>query len=108
MARYTSAAPLFFTEVDKYVDGGLICNNPTEYGLTAIQNFCRKQEIELPISVVVSVGSGQNPAKPMGMVDAHEALFFGKQWLRPDKLINMTQNLFELLSNAVSGNIMAL
>lgn len=41
VARYTSAAPLFFTESDHYVDGGVLANNPTEYALTAINNFYR-------------------------------------------------------------------
>ena len=102
VARYTSAAPMFFTEVDNYVDGGVICNNPTDYGLTKIQNFCRQQGMKLPIAVVVSIGSGRYPPQEMGIVDAQEALFFGKQWLKPGKLIKKTQNLFSLLSNAVS------
>ena len=39
VARYTSAIPLFFSECNNYVDGGVICNNPTEDALTAIQSF---------------------------------------------------------------------
>ncbi len=101
MARYTSAAPMFFNEFENYVDGGVICNNPTDYGLTAIQNYCRLRGYKLPIAVVVSVGTGIFPAEKIGVVDAQSALFFGKQWLNPTKLIQKTQNLLSLLTNAV-------
>ena len=102
VARYTSAAPMFFNEFENYVDGGVICNNPTDYGLTAIQNFCRQTNNNIPIAAVVSVGTGVYPASKLGNVDAQEALFFGKQWLKPGKLIKQTQSLLSLLSNAVS------
>lgn len=102
VARYTSAAPMFFNEYENYVDGGVICNNPTDYGLTAIQNYCRLTGNNIPIAVVVSIGTGVYPAEKIGIVDAQEALFFGKQWLKPGKLIKQTQNLLSLLSTAVS------
>jgi patatin-like phospholipase/acyl hydrolase len=41
VARYTSAAPAMFQELDNYVDGGVLANNPSSYGLTAIQTFHR-------------------------------------------------------------------
>ena len=93
---------MFFTEFENYVDGGVICNNPTDYGLTAIQNYCRLQGYKLPIAVVVSIGTGIYPAEKIGLVDAQDALYFGKKWLKPTKLIKQTQNLISLLSNAVS------
>ena len=102
VARYTSAAPMMFTEFENYVDGGVICNNPTDCGLTAVQNFCRLQGYKLPIAMVVSIGTGTFPAVKMGNVDAQNALYFGKQWLHPTKIIKKTQNLLSLLSNAVS------
>lgn len=102
VARYTSAAPMMFNEFENYVDGGVICNNPTDCGLTAIQNFCKLQGYKLPIAMVISIGTGIYPAEKMGSVDAQDALFFGKQWLHPSKLIKQTQNLLSLLSNAVS------
>ena len=39
VARYTSAAPVFFAECDNYVDGGVKANNPTTFGLAEIQDF---------------------------------------------------------------------
>ena len=39
VARYTTAAPVYFTECDNYVDGGVKANNPSAFGLTEIQSF---------------------------------------------------------------------
>ncbi len=89
VARYTSAAPMFFNEYDNYVDGGVICNNPTDYGLTAIQNYCRLTDNNIPIAVVVSIGTGVYPVKRMDSMDL-DALLFGKHSRKPSK---QTQNL---------------
>ena len=102
VARYTSAAPMFFSECDNYVDGGVLANNPCDYGMTAIQSFYREQGVKLPIAMVVSVGGGVYPAEKLGKVDAQKFLFFGKHWFNPEKLMKRTQNLISLLSNAVS------
>ena len=102
VARYTSAAPMFFHECDNYVDGGVLCNNPTEYGLTVIQNFYRRQGKKFQIALVVSIGSGKYPAEKLGSVNAQDFLSFGKQWLNPPQLMKRTLNLYTLLSNAVS------
>lgn len=63
VARYTSAAPFYFTSKNNYVDGGLLANNPSEYALTAIQDHIRKRGLSTPVSLLVSVGAGINPAK---------------------------------------------
>ena len=39
VGRYTSAAPVYFTECDNFVDGGLLANNPCSDGLTKIQVY---------------------------------------------------------------------
>ena len=103
MARYTSAGPPFFNEFENYVDGGVLANNPSDCGLSAIQDFHRKQHIDLPIALIVSIGTGIYPAEELGRVDAHEFLFFGKHWFNfTDTLKKRTQNLVSLISNAVS------
>lgn len=108
VARYTSAAPMFLKECDNYVDGGVICNNPTDCGLTVIQNFYRKQGMKAPIALVVSVGSGRYPPEKIGKVDAQAFLYFGKRWLQIDKLVKRTQNLLTLLNQAVSKTIFSI
>ena len=37
VGRYTSAAPVYITEMDNYVDGGVLANNPAMTGITHIQ-----------------------------------------------------------------------
>lgn len=54
VARYTTAAPMYFKECDDYVDGGVLANNPSETGLTKIQNFHHSIGSRLPIAIVVS------------------------------------------------------
>jgi calcium-independent phospholipase A2 len=75
VARYTSAAPMNFSECDNFVDGGVLANNPSEYGLTAIQNYHRQEHIKLNIACVVSVGTGIFPAEKLGSTSAHEGVF---------------------------------
>ena len=99
VARYTSATPMFFSECDNYIDGGVICNNPTEYGLTTIQNFFRQQGKKLPIALVVSIGTGVYPAVELGSID----LFLGIQNIT--RIKQNAQNLISLLGNAVCLNL---
>ena len=100
MARYTSAAPVLFGEADEYVDGGLLANNPSESGLSRIQSFYRNQGEKIPVSLLVSVGSGKNPTKTLGNVDF---LFVGGHgW----SSLTGTSNLMSLLSYAVSGDLL--
>ena len=43
VARYTSAAPFYFRELDNYVDGGVRANNPCQHALRIIQMHLRSQ-----------------------------------------------------------------
>ena len=95
VARYTCAAPVLFGEADQYVDGGLLANNPSDSGLSRIQSHFRSCGEKLPISLVVSVGTGKYPSQALGNVDF---LFVGAQgW----SSLSGTSNLRELLSYAV-------
>ena len=96
VARYTSAAPMNFSECDDYVDGGVLANNPSEYGLTAIQNFYRERRLKLSIACVVSVGTGIFPAEHLGSTNAHEGVF------HLFSLKKKATNLMTLISKAVS------
>ena len=98
MARYTSAAPLFFTEMDDYVDGGVLANNPSIDGLATIMSHHRKMGQTLPISLVVSVGTGIIGEQRIGSIDAQEVV---ARW-RMEPLMDRVKNLATLLSTAVS------
>lgn len=103
VARYTSAGPVYFTEKDNYVDGGILAQNPSSVGLTAIQKHYRDRGMKLPISLVVSIGSGLYPNKDIGNVDATEYLYFGSHWFNiVSNLTDRIKSLTTLLSNAVS------
>ena len=48
---------MFFKECDDYVDGGVLANNPSETGLTAIQEYFHSTGLPLTIAVVVRFNS---------------------------------------------------
>ena len=80
-AHYTSAVPMFFNEKDDYVDDGLLANNPSDIGLTNIQNHYRECGQKLPISLMVSIAGGKLPEEELGSTDARDFLFFGTRTL---------------------------
>ena len=76
-ARATGAAPSYFRAFGRFLDGGLIANNPTldamteihEYNL-ALEAVDRSNEI-VPLSLVVSIGTGLIPMSPLQNVDVY-------------------------------------
>ncbi len=100
VARYTSAAPMYFSSLDDYVDGGILANNPSDHGLTVIQNYHQRRGMPLEIACIVSIGSGTFPAKDLGNIDVHEML--GMKMLNVQPVLQRARNLMTLLSNAVS------
>ncbi|XP_064383275.1 85/88 kDa calcium-independent phospholipase A2-like [Halichondria panicea] len=85
VARYSSAAPLYFSELDNYVDGGVMANNPCDGGLAKIQSFYQAKNQRMPISCMVSMGSGLFPPSRLEKI----SIFVG------------VQNLFRMLSDAL-------
>lgn len=106
MARYTSAAPTYFEELDNYVDGGVLANNPSIGGLTEIQKLYHSLRQKLPIALLVSIGAGTLPKLELGRTDFQEVLFFGHNWKghsHKDNLISRLSHFATLLGNAVSN-----
>ncbi|XP_046618387.1 85/88 kDa calcium-independent phospholipase A2 isoform X1 [Neodiprion virginianus] len=74
-ARATGAAPSYFRAFGRFLDGGLIANNPTldamteihEYNL-ALRAMGREDEVK-PISLVVSLGTGLIPVSQLREID---------------------------------------
>ncbi|XP_022084989.1 85/88 kDa calcium-independent phospholipase A2-like [Acanthaster planci] len=68
-ARGSGAAPTYFQPMGCFLDGGLIANNPTLDVLTELQEYYMdrqmKGESKREVGVVVSVGTGCVPIKPM-------------------------------------------
>ncbi len=120
VARYTSAAPVFFKELDNYIDGGVLANNPCSLGLSAIQtlhwyvysyskklifminNCVRQLGQKLDISLIVSVGSGRFSIEELERTDFQEVFHFGKHWFRAATDLKAKIKRFAtLLANAV-------
>ena len=95
MGRYTSAAPFYFTEFENYIDGGMLANNPSEAALTTIQDYYHHKQEKIPVSLLVSVGSGINPAAPLGEIDIKKNLLSPRAYL----------DLMEVLESAVSESV---
>jgi len=95
VARSACAGPLLFSEFNNYVDGGVLCNNPTQQAVTAIQNYYWEKGEKLPISLIVSVGTGICPNEELGSVDALSVT-------KMTALVSRVQNLLDLLKTSVS------
>lgn len=75
VARATGAAPTYFRSFGKFLDGGLIANNPTLDAMTEIHEYNlalkasgREQEA-VPLSLVVSLGTGLPPTTQLRDID---------------------------------------
>uniref|UniRef100_A0A915PK47 phospholipase A2 n=1 Tax=Setaria digitata TaxID=48799 RepID=A0A915PK47_9BILA len=68
-ARYSSAAPTFFSPKDNFVDGGLMANNPTLDLLSDIHTYnvaCMKAKKEtVHVGCILSLGTGQAPPETL-------------------------------------------
>ncbi|XP_058805766.1 85/88 kDa calcium-independent phospholipase A2 isoform X2 [Phymastichus coffea] len=82
-ARATGAAPSYFRAFGRFLDGGLIANNPTLDAMTEIHEYnlaleaaARTSEV-VPLQLVVSLGTGMIPMSPLQNVDVYrpEGLF---------------------------------
>ncbi|XP_043281433.1 85/88 kDa calcium-independent phospholipase A2 isoform X2 [Venturia canescens] len=74
-ARATGAAPSYFRAFGRFLDGGLIANNPTLDAMTEIHEYNlalvatgREAEVK-PLSLVVSIGTGLIPVSPLKDID---------------------------------------
>ncbi|XP_055519327.1 85/88 kDa calcium-independent phospholipase A2 isoform X1 [Leucoraja erinacea] len=74
-ARCSGAAPTYFRPMGRFLDGGLLANNPTLDAMTEIheynQNLKRKgREGQVKkLGIVVSLGTGKPPQVPVSSVD---------------------------------------
>ncbi|XP_044533566.1 85/88 kDa calcium-independent phospholipase A2 isoform X1 [Gracilinanus agilis] len=74
-ARSSGAAPTYFRPIGRFLDGGLLANNPTLDAMTEIheynQDMIRKGQGHKvkKLSLVVSLGTGKSPQVPVSCVD---------------------------------------
>ncbi|KAF2368937.1 Patatin-like phospholipase domain [Trinorchestia longiramus] len=95
-ARASGAAPSYFRAYGRFIDGGLIANNPSLDLLTEISErnavlraLGRPQEITRP-SVLVSLGTGKPPLEMVNTIDC----------FRPESLYGTLQMAFGLSNMA--------
>ncbi|XP_044016544.1 85/88 kDa calcium-independent phospholipase A2 [Aphidius gifuensis] len=75
VARATGAAPSYFRAFGRFLDGGLIANNPTLDAITEIHEYnlalkaCDRNNEITPLSMVVSIGTGAIPVIPLKDID---------------------------------------
>ena len=106
VARYTSAAPIFFKEMDDFVDGGVLAQNPSDIGIARIQEYYQAKGLKLPVSLVVSIGTGIPPDKELGSVDVQDYLSFGSHWFDGEHTSKI-KNLLTIMTKAVSRNMIS-
>ncbi|XP_039189482.1 85/88 kDa calcium-independent phospholipase A2 isoform X1 [Crotalus tigris] len=74
-ARSSGAAPTYFRPVGRFLDGGLLANNPTLDAITEINEYnkslIQKEQGDKvrKLGVVVSLGTGRAPKVPVSSVD---------------------------------------
>ncbi|XP_024055878.2 85/88 kDa calcium-independent phospholipase A2 [Terrapene carolina triunguis] len=74
-ARCSGAAPTYFRPIGRFLDGGLLANNPTLDAMTEIHEYNKSlsqkgqsQQVR-KLGVVVSLGTGRPPQVPVSSVD---------------------------------------
>ncbi|NXG32502.1 PLPL9 phospholipase, partial [Dromaius novaehollandiae] len=74
-ARCSGAAPTYFRPIGRFLDGGLLANNPTLDALTEIHEYNKtlikkgqRQKVR-KLGLVVSLGTGKPPQVPVSSVD---------------------------------------
>ena len=76
-ARATGAAPSYFRAFGRFLDGGLIANNPTLDAITEIHEYnlalkaTDRDHKVIPLSLVVSCGTGLVPVTPLKDIDVY-------------------------------------
>lgn len=86
-ARSSGAAPTYFRASGRFLDGGIMANNPTLDVLTEIHQYnlalkaVGQSQLSRPIHVVVSLGTGRLPLRSINACDV----------FRPEGLFDLAQ-----------------
>ena len=106
-ARSSGAAPTYFRQSGRYIDGGLIANNPTLDILTeihelntALQYTDKSAEVQR-VGLVVSLGTGDPPVEKVDNVD----LFRPDSILSVPSLMYGMSNMGRLLVDQASSSL---
>ena len=90
----TSAAPMYFTDYQGYIDGGIKANNPCELGMSKIREYYESKNMTLPhFPIMVSVGTGVFPSQKLNNLSVTFTTGFDS--------ITTVKDMFNLLIHAV-------
>ena len=93
-ARASSAAPTYFPVFDKkFIDGGLMANNPTVDSISRIIDDLVKEKKPPRLGLVMSVGTGDTPPSVMSNMDIP-----GINWRNPKDIIDAAVGMKNFLT----------
>ena len=102
-AKATSAAPYFFpTFQGKFLDGGIMANNPTLDAMVEIQNQAEVEEKEVKMGCVLSLGTGFAPAKSIDNIEVFMPCLNFKTITSLQETLSGLQNLLNLFVTQVT------
>ena len=108
VSRTTSAAPFYFPPFEnKFVDGGVMANNPTLDAMTEIVKQTEKEGKEAKIALVVSLGTGITPpskSEDVGVFVPNLSNAFKAILRLPDTLSAIANMLHLFVSQATISN----
>ena len=109
VSRATSAAPFYFPPFDdKFVDGGVMANNPTLDAMSEIVNQAEREGSDAKLALVVSIGTGVPPPPPkvedVGIFVPNLTNFFRAIVDLPDTFSAVVNFLHLLISQATVSN----
>ena len=99
-AKATSAAPYYFPPVKgRFIDGGIMANNPTLPAMVRIMEETKKEGKQAKLGCVISLGTGKPPVEELEeAVDLHFSSY-AEMLFKFGDAINNLGNLFSLLVN---------
>ena len=102
-AKATSAAPYFFpTFQGKFLDGGIMANNPTLDAMVEIQNQAEVEEKEVKMGCILSLGTGFAPAKSIDNIEVFMPCLNFKTIASLQETLSGLQNLLNLFVTQVT------
>ena len=109
VSRATSAAPFYFPPFEeKFIDGGVMANNPTLDAMSEIVMQTEKEGSDAKLALVVSIGTGVTPPTPkiedVGIFVPNLRNVFNALANLPDTLSAAVNFLHLLISQATVSN----
>ena len=101
--RMTSAAPAYFQPFEgKFIDGGLMANNPTLDGMAEIINQGKREGKPVKLGCVLSLGTGIPPVKHVDKVAITIPTLSFSSLLDTSRNITAVKNLASIVLEEVS------